>query len=55
MLKTILESDATWTLLGFAVNSLSSVFLASKLSKVGWVRRTIRVLHGFLDRVDDEK
>lgn len=52
MAQTILNSEAFWVVLGFFVNTLSSLFLASKLSNVGWLWRAIRLAHGFFNRID---
>ena len=53
-LELILNSQAFLLLSGFAINSLSSLFFASRLSKSSYVKRGIRLLHGLVNRIDPE-
>lgn len=49
--QTILNSDAFWVALGFALNSLATI-LVVKIPPAGPVRKAIRALHGLLDKID---
>lgn len=54
--KAILESEAFWmgltVAIGYLANTVISRKLVSKLPPTSPARRAIRVLHGFLDKID---